>query len=297
MVLQGWSARATTPIDMNTPHDTGGNAPSSTTDQRAPSLLTPDGTDRDSSESPTLIATVKKQHVDWKKRAMIVDDPKVAGRDHPIIIHVGRNVPRGRACGHPSRCWPAPRVQQLLSDSRRCFWTVPHFEPPRTPARPQAMRYLVQSGHAKHIPGKSGRLDKLKLATVTLLAALETNPDFNIGDCLISPPSTMSRRSHHPAPQHFHLERVPPSPCLPPWVGPDQNCVVAVTGLRGGTGWGRFWCLFTSAAPPSVQNLQPQTMMNAVNRAHAQIEKARSLLFSLLHIFPAAITPLSRCPP
>ena len=87
MVLQGWSARATTPIDMNTPHDTGENAPSSTTDQRAPSLRIPDGTSRDSSESPTLLAVVKR-NTDWKKRAMIVDDPKVAGRDHPIVIHV-----------------------------------------------------------------------------------------------------------------------------------------------------------------------------------------------------------------
>ena len=87
VVLQGGSARATTPIDMNTPHDTGENAPSSTTDQRAPSLRIPDGTSRDSSESPTLLAVVKR-NTDWKKRAMIVDDPKVAGRDHPIVIHV-----------------------------------------------------------------------------------------------------------------------------------------------------------------------------------------------------------------
>lgn len=108
MVLQGGSARATTPIDMNTPHDTGENAPSSTTDQRAPSLRIPDGASRDSSESPTLLAApVVKRNTDWKKRAMIVDDPKVAGRDHPLIIHVGWNVLRGRACVHPSRCWPA----------------------------------------------------------------------------------------------------------------------------------------------------------------------------------------------
>ena len=208
MVLQGWSARATTPIDMNTPHDTGENAPSSTTDQRPPSVITLGDTSRDSSESPTIVTVVVKKNIDWKRRAMIVDDPKVAGRDHPIIIHVGWNVLRGRACVHSSRCWPA----QLLFCVSPFLLDLTAY----TPARPQAMRYLVQSGHAKHPPGMGGRLEKLKLATVTLVAALKSNPDFSIG---ISSSPLPQRCDVVPiTPRHFHLGRVL-SPPLPSAMG------------------------------------------------------------------------------
>ena len=107
---------------MSTPHDTGGYAPSYTTAQRPPVSRSPDGMARTSSDfvSPALIAAAAvKKNIDWKKRAMIVDDPKVAGRDHPIIIHV--------------------RVRQLLMLFSPLFWggLNAEYRHPRPPVRPQ----------------------------------------------------------------------------------------------------------------------------------------------------------------